>query len=62
MALVWFWVECRSVELLEAGFKAKYGVGCECDAHEGRDLLWLDLGGGWKGHEWWDTLGKGWRA
>ena len=50
------------MELLEAGFKAQYGVGCECDAHEGRDLLWLGLGCGWKGHEWWDTLGKGWMA
>ena len=45
MALVWFRVGCRSVELLEAGFKAEYGVGCECDTHEGRDLLWLGLEG-----------------
>ena len=47
MALVWFRVECSSVELLEAGFKAEYGVWFEFDAHEGRDLLWLGLGGGW---------------
>ena len=33
--MVVFWC----VELLEAGFKLTYGVGCEGDTHKGRDWL-----------------------
>ena len=35
--------------LLEAGFKLTYGVGCECDAHQGRDSFGIvSLAGGLK--------------
>ena len=35
------------MELLEAGFKLTYGVGCECDAHQGRDSFGIvSLAGG----------------
>ena len=35
--------------MLETGFELAYGVGGKFDAHEGRDLLWLGLGGSWNG-------------
>ena len=53
------------MELVEARLDLAYGVGCECEAHEGRDCsdrVWLAgrLGCGWGLKEWRSEGGKEW--